>query len=202
VQESRGTQSSAQDAETAVAQADDGIAATEVLEKLDGTMKWFDSTRGFGFMVADGDGGDVLIHFSVLRDHGRRSLPEGTRVSCLAVRRNRGLQAREILDFDLETAVVPDPERPSFERRDRVDPAAMIDQAGPFETVEVKWFNRVKGYGFLLRADGETDIFVHMETLRRAGLAEIEPGQSLRARCVQGDKGLLAVLVEPIEPIE
>lgn len=197
MQESRGTQSSAQSVETAVAKTDDGIAATEVLEKLDGTMKWFDSTRGFGFMVADGDAGDVLIHFSVLRDHGRRSLPEGTRVSCLAVRRNRGLQAREILDFDLETAVVPDPERPSSERRDRVDPAAMIDQAGPFETVHVKWFNRVKGYGFLLREDGETDIFVHMETLRRAGLAEIEPGQPLRARCVQGGKGLLAVLVEP-----
>lgn len=159
-----------------------------------GVVKWFDVTRGFGFLVDDDQAGDILIHFSVLQPHGRRSLPEGARVDCVAVRRDRGLQASAILAIDLSTAVEPPPrQRPDS---DRVDPVAMIDQAGPFEPVAVKWFNRLKGYGFLVRDADSADIFVHMETLRRAGLHEVEPEQRLRARIVAGRKGPLAVMVE------
>ena len=71
-----------------------------------GVLKWFDMTRGFGFVVADDASvGDILIHFSVLRPHGRRSLPEGARIECLAAVRERGLQASEILSIDLSEAV-------------------------------------------------------------------------------------------------
>ena len=157
-----------------------------------GVVKWFDVTRGFGFLVADDESvGDILIHFTVLQEHGRRSLPEGARVECTAVQRNRGLQAREIKAIDLSQAVEA-PRR----QADRADRLEMIAAAGPFEAVQVKWFNRLKGYGFLVRGSDSADIFVHMETLRRAEIEEIEPGQPLRARIVDGDKGPLAVAVE------
>src|SRR3546814_10492989 len=109
-----------------------------------GTLKWFDVTRGFGFVVADEPGvGDILIHFTVLQPHGRRSLPEGARVECIAVQRDRGLQAREIVSIDLSDAIEPAP-RP---RGGHADIEALADAAGAFEPVRVKWFNRLKGYG-------------------------------------------------------
>lgn len=159
-----------------------------------GIVKWFDVTRGFGFVVADdADVGDILIHFSVLHDHGRRSLPEGARVVCETVRRERGVQASAIVSIDLTTAVEPVRGRGGG---DRIERLKAIADAGPFEAVAVKWFNRLKGYGFLVRTSDTGDVFVHMETLRRAGIDEVEPDEPLRARIVEGDKGPLAVAVE------
>lgn len=168
--------------------------AADTAVRLAGVVKWFDVTRGFGFAVADDQRfGDVLLHFTVLQAHNRRSLPEGTRVEMLAVERGRGYQAREVLSIDLTHAVPELPKRPRA--LDRIDPVALAGQAGEPEGVAVKWFNRLKGYGFLLRDRDGADIFVHMETLRRGGILVVEPGQALAARIVEGPKGPLAVSV-------
>lgn len=169
----------------------------EALTRVTGTVKWFDATRGFGFVVSDDVEGDILVHFSVLREHDRRSLPEGAIVDCLVAAQERGLQARKVLAIDLSHALVPELQRGEGEPQDRVNPAALLNAAGPFEPVRVKWFNRLRGYGFLVRDEDESeDIFVHMETVRRGGLNDLVPDQPLRARIAVGKKGPLAVEVE------
>jgi len=167
------------------------VSETE-LPPVTGHVKWFDATRGFGFIISDELEGDILLHFSVLREHGRRSVPEGATIECVPVRLDRGLQAKKVLAIDLSSALPQQP-RSSIPATERADRKALADAAGEFESVEVKWFNRVRGYGFVNRlgAEGE-DVFVHMETVRQSHLGDLQPGQRLEARIAASGKGLTA----------
>jgi len=164
------------------------------MERITGRVKWFDARRGLGFLVSDDVDGDVLLHFSVLREHGRRSVPEGAIIECVPVRLDRGLQAKRVISIDT-SAALPQQSRSSIPSGERADRKALADSAGAFEPVEVKWFNRVRGYGFVKRPDesGGEDVFVHMETVRMSHLPELEPGQRLEARIAPSAKGLTAI---------
>lgn len=152
--------------------------------EVTGIVKWFDAVKGFGFIVPENGGPDVLVHSSCLRRHGVATTYEGARIRCEAVERPKGLQAMRIIEMD-ETACVRPVERPN---RTRV----MVVPQGDFEQATVKWFNRARGYGFLTQGEGSRDIFVHMETLRRHGLPELFTGQIVWVRYGQGPKGLMA----------
>lgn len=174
-------------------ESDEGSATAE-MEPITGRVKWFDATRGFGFLVSDEVDGDVLLHFSVLREHGRRSVPEGAVIECVPIRLDRGLQAKRVLSIDTSSALPQQP-RSSILAGERADRKALAENAGAFEPVEVKWFNRVRGYGFVKRPDtaGGDDVFVHMETVRTSHLPELQPGQHLEARIATTSKGLTAI---------
>lgn len=186
-----------------------GAAGVEILggsadggERIAGRVKWFDMVKGYGFVTPDDGGGDILLHYNLLGPLGRKSLPEGAAVTVLARKGPRGRQAAEILELDLSGAIGPDPERSAERSANRVEPLDFIAEAGDFEPVQVRWFNRAKGYGFLLRDDGVTQVFVHMETVRRAGFENLQPGDGLRARVHDGPRGALAVALAGAQALD
>ena len=165
-------------------------ATSENLIELTGIIKWFDVAKGFGFIVPDNGMADVLLHVTCLRRDGFQTAHEGTRVVVEAVPRSKGLQAFRILSMDESTAVHP-AQMPAPRTHVTVTPTSGLERA------QVKWFNRLRGFGFLTRGEGTPDIFVHMETLRRFGLAELRPGQFVLVCFGPGPKGLMAAEVRP-----
>ncbi|MDX1483971.1 MAG: cold-shock protein [Alphaproteobacteria bacterium] len=163
----------------------------EDVREVSGTIKWFNAVKGFGFVTVAESSSDAFLHLSILRDSGFENLLPGATVRCEVADRIKGLQVTRILDVDESTAEAVEGSASSAGGQyDDLEPA------GDFVDATVKWFNADKGYGFVCRSDSERDVFIHMVTLRRSGLKELEPGQSVKVRIAEGPKGPQATEIE------
>lgn len=142
------------------------------------TVKWFNASKGFGFVAPSDGTPDAFLHISALERAGLTQVAEGTTLVVDLGQGNRGPQVVTVHEVDASTATAA-PRAP--QRFDR----------GPSETVEgvVKFFSAEKGFGFVQTDQGGKDVFVHIKALERSGIKALETGQRVRCTTTQGQKG-------------
>ncbi|MEP1332297.1 MAG: cold-shock protein [Lentilitoribacter sp.] len=181
------------DNKTAGLETSDGIDEANLdLVEVAGYIKWFDVSKGFGFIVPDNGMPDVLLHVTCLRRDGFQTAYEGARIVCEVAERTRGYQAFRVISMDESTA----------KHTSQIEPSSSytpVEAVSGFLPATVKWFNRIKGYGFLVLQETGEDVFIHMETLRRYGIAELRPGQVMTIRYGHGAKGFMVAEIRPAE---
>jgi cold shock protein len=149
-----------------------------------GHVKWFDPSKGFGFVVADDGGPDILLHANVLRNFGQSSVADTARIEVSVQDTARGVQAT-----DVHNIWPPEPsgDQPLVE----LGPDIPLDDL-PLVPARVKWFDKAKGFGFANVFAVQGDVFLHIEVLRRSGLADLQPGEAVALRVVEGKRGRMA----------
>ena len=154
-----------------------------------GRVKWFDPVKGFGFIVAEGSGGDILLHANVLRNFGQSSIADNTEITVRVQKTNRGVQAMEVL-----TVTAPETTPLVFSEEDQASlPEEVSDLA--LEPARVKWFDKDKGFGFGNVFGRPEDVFVHLEVVRASGFADLQAGEAVCLRIIEGKRGRMAVQV-------
>lgn len=162
-------------------------------QRVEGRVKWFDPLKGFGFVVADSGGPDILLHSNVLRNYGQSSVADGARVVVEIQETPRGIQAVVVVEIQ-----PPDDDgSPPLADFEDVDPVLIA--SAPLEPARVKWFDKAKGFGFANVFGRPEDVFLHVEVLRRSGLADVQSGEALGLRAIEGKRGRMAVEVCPWE---
>jgi CspA family cold shock protein len=162
---------------------------TEGARRVSGLVKWFDPVKGFGFVVADEGGPDILLHANVLRNFGQSSVADGAKIELNVQSTDRGIQATEV--FTIEPPVAA--ESATLADFEDIDPAVI--EAATLEPARVKWFDKGKGFGFANIFGRGEDVFVHVEVLRRSGLADLQPGEAVGLRVIDGKRGRMATEV-------
>ncbi|WP_065321720.1 cold-shock protein [Tritonibacter mobilis] len=157
------------------------------LQHVRGLVKWFDPAKGYGFIVCPDNGPDILLHVNVLRNFGQSSIADGAGIEVVTHRTDRGVQAVEIV------SITP-PER---EDTPVLSDLAQLDDEEisntPLEPARVKWFDKAKGFGFANVFGRDEDVFLHVEVLRQSGLSDVQSGEALAMRVIEGKRGRMAV---------
>jgi CspA family cold shock protein len=161
----------------------------EVMQLVHGRVKWFDPSKGFGFIVTDQSDTDILLHANVLRNFGQGSVADGAGIVVRVQRTQRGVQAVEVVRIDPPEGAV----FPLGEEAAQLVGADIL--ALPMEPARVKWFDKGKGFGFANVFGRTEDVFIHAEVLRVSGFADLAAGEAVALRIIEGRRGRMAVQV-------
>jgi cold shock protein len=150
-------------------------------------VKWFNAEKGYGFVELTDGRGDAFLHLRTLRVFGRETLPSGAKVRAVVTNGARGAQVARVVEVDI-SCVIERPERAP--RRPIPDASTATDLTG-----RVKWFDGVRGFGFVASDDFGKDVFVHVTTLGAAGVSRISEGQAVAMRVVETSRGRAAIAI-------